>query len=539
MRRFSSYGPVDTDMHYYAPRKKLIQKAQAQLIGDNPEKGGDYITVWGPRQTGKTWSMNNILFRLENDDRFHVLKIELEHLKTETHIPTVLNSIGKWIAKKLALPFYNNGKKIDTPEAFQSVFEKSVLTKPLILMLDEFDALPEDVISAIVGVFRNIHNIRQSQRDKATGDKDYLLHSVALIGVRSVLGVENAHGSPFNVQRSLHIPNLTCDETLSMFKWHEKESGQQVDQEAIDRLFYETAGQPGLTCWFGELLTEGWEKFPVTPDIPLDMGLFQRAYAAATSILPNNAILNMISKAKKTPFRETLLELFGTKEKIPFKYDNETINFLYMHGIIDSQEQGETTHYIKFSCPFIQKRLFAYFSDDIFQRIDRLYDPFEDLDDAITPHSLDIKNIIKHYRAYLSENKELVLKNAPRRSDMRVYEAMFHFNLYMYLSSFMKRFGGEVYPEFPAGNGKIDLIVKYGGRAYGIELKSYSNKAGYSHALKQAASYGKNLKLNEISLVFFVEAITDENREKYEALFYDSVANVTVTPIFVETGNLA
>ena len=31
----------------------------------------------------------------------------------------------------------------------------------------------------------------------------------------------------------------------------------------------------------------------------------------------------------------------------------------------------------------------------------------------------------------------------------------------MYLSSFINRFRGEVYPEFPTGNGKIDLIIKY------------------------------------------------------------------------------
>jgi hypothetical protein len=37
---------------------------------------------------------------------------------------------------------------------------------------------------------------------------------MALIGVRAVLGVENVKGSPFNVQRSVHIPNLTHDEVV-------------------------------------------------------------------------------------------------------------------------------------------------------------------------------------------------------------------------------------------------------------------------------------------------------------------------------------
>lgn len=49
MRRFSSYGPVDKEVHYYAPRAELIEFAYKQLMGDNPQKGGHYITVWAPR----------------------------------------------------------------------------------------------------------------------------------------------------------------------------------------------------------------------------------------------------------------------------------------------------------------------------------------------------------------------------------------------------------------------------------------------------------------------------------------------------------
>jgi hypothetical protein len=56
MRRFSSYGPINTKLHYYAPRKELIAGAITQLMGENPSEGGHYITVWAPRQTGKTGS---------------------------------------------------------------------------------------------------------------------------------------------------------------------------------------------------------------------------------------------------------------------------------------------------------------------------------------------------------------------------------------------------------------------------------------------------------------------------------------------------
>jgi hypothetical protein len=532
MRRFSSYGPVDKQLHYYAPRKEIINKGCFQLIGENPQKGGHFMTVWAPRQTGKTWTMNNILFKLRSDKRFDVVKIESEILKTEKDIKEVLSYIEEHIARGL-------NKKItgvNTVKKFQNMFLKENLKKPLILIMDEFDALEEEAISAIVGVFRNIYNIRQSQTDKKTDEKDYLLHSIALIGVRSVLGVENQKGSPFNVQRSLRIPNLTFEEVEKMFRWHEKESGQKVYQEVIERLFYETKGQPGLTCWFGELLTEGWDQFKTAKDMPIDMKLFKKAYNAASYMLPNNNILNIISKAKQKPYKKTLLNMFRTDEKIFFNYDDVNFNFLYMNGVIDREEDDKGKLYAKFPSPFVHKRLFNYFARDISKEIGKLYEPFEDLDDAITEDSLNIKNIMKKYRTYLIKNRDWTFKDAPRRSDMRIYEAVFHFNLYMYLCSFLQSFKGEVYPEFPTGNGKIDLIIKYAGKIYGIEVKSYSNKPAYTEALNQAAAYGKQLNLKEIALIFFIEEIDDENRKKYESDFYDPATGIKVMPVFVETG---
>jgi hypothetical protein len=533
MRTFSSYGPVDTTLHYYAPRKELIDFGIRQIVGSNPEKGGHYITVWAPRQTGKTWTLNNILFKLRSNERFDVAKIELEIFKNQKDVGKVLTYIEEHIALSLNKKVTKNA---DTIEKFQHMFFKKRLEKPLILILDEFDALEENVLSDIVGAFRNIYNIRLGQTDKKTEEKEYLLHGVALIGVRSVLGIENKKGSPFNVQRSLHIPNLNFEEVEKMFRWHERESGQKIEQEVIERLYYETGGQPGLTCWFGELLTEGWDRFQIKHNMPIDMKLFDEAYEAAAYTLPNNNILNIISKAKQRPYKEKVLELFQTKEKIRFRYDEPRLNFLYMNGVIDFETEKAGKSYAKFPSPFVQKRLFNYFAYEIFDYMGSLYDPFDEMEDAVTDNDINIRNIIKRYRIHLKKNKKWIFEKAPRRSDMRVYEAVFHFNLYMYLSGFMRSFDGEVYPEFPTGNGIIDLIVKYADKTYGIEVKTYTNRAKYKKSLSQASLYGKQLKLKEISLIFFVESITDEIRKKYETDYYDADTGVKVLPIFVETG---
>jgi hypothetical protein len=53
-----------------------------------------------------------------------------------------------------------------------------------------------------------------------------------------------------------------------------------------------------------------------------------------------------------------------------------------------------TEHYVKFPCPYIQKRLFNYFARELYRKIDRLYDPFEDLSDTMTDQSIDIRQLL-------------------------------------------------------------------------------------------------------------------------------------------------
>ena len=45
MRTFSSYGPIDKDQHYYAPRTALLQSVLQELIGEDPSKDAHTIVL--------------------------------------------------------------------------------------------------------------------------------------------------------------------------------------------------------------------------------------------------------------------------------------------------------------------------------------------------------------------------------------------------------------------------------------------------------------------------------------------------------------
>ncbi|MCP4348944.1 MAG: AAA family ATPase [Desulfobacterales bacterium] len=532
MRKFSSYGPIDRDLHYHVPRRELIERAYMQLTGEKPGKGGHYITVWAPRQAGKTWIMQQVVRKIREHGDFDIGIITMQSANGIDSGRRILDlfvrNLNEWFG--MDLPY------AETWDMLYHLFTKQHFKKPVVLIIDEFDALRGDFINRFANEFRDIYIRRQNESDKPSNEKNCVLHGLALIGVRSVLGIENVSGSPFNVQRSVRIPNLTYDEVNEMFAWYQEESGHKIEKKVIERLFYETRGQPGLVSWFGELLTEGFDDYKPETRRPTNSDDFEEVFSSALDVLPNNNILNIISKAKQEPHKEMVLNLFRIDEKIKFKYDDPSISFLYMNGVIDSEKAG-TGSYVRFSSPFVQKRLFNYFSWQMFDYMGKLIEPFEDLTDTFARDGLNIRSLMRRFENHMKKNWEWLLKDAPRRKDLRIFEAVYHFNLYRYLCDFLGIRRAEVWPEFPTGNGKVDLIIKYADKIYAVEVKSFTDETGYREALEQAAGYGKQLELPEISLVFFVEYVDDANREKYEKDYIHEETGVRVMPVFVETGN--
>lgn len=70
---------------------------------------------------------------------------------------------------------------------------------------------------------------------------------------------------------------------------------------------------------------------------------------------------------------------------------------------------------------------------------------------------------------------------------------------------------------------------------YGLELKSFRSDFEYNLALGQAARYAQQLNLATITVVFFVEAVDDENRTLYETPYHDAATDVVVESVLVTT----
>ncbi len=498
MRRFYSYGPVDCEEHFCVPRHALVQECLEQMIG-NPDKGGHYFTIWAPRQTGKTWLMHQVKSRIETEyeDKFIVGQISMQgqFFSDKPHPDEFLSKAPRLLEDGLDLRV----SKPETWEGFADLFHKTrgQLSKPVILFIDEFDSLPVEVIDTLVSMFRDIYISRAN----------YCLHGLALIGVRAVLGVGSERGSPFNVQRSLQVPNLTKDEVEDLFSQYQEESGQKVSPEVVNRVFETTRGQPGLVNWFGELLTE---KHNPGTEQEIDFQVWQRVYQAALHIEWNNTVLNLIKKAKGTYLSE-VLDLFSNPEK-PFSLDKDWCNYLYLNGIIDVQRStdalGREVYVCRFSCPFIQYRLYNALTDDLVgERLSLLaLHPLDELSDVFTEQGLNLPALLRRYQDYLKRLEEKGLspwQGQPRRSDLQLTEAVGHFHLYAWLRQAVGKLC-LVSPEFPTGNGKVDLFLRSKESQGIIEVKSYVDKMTLNQSKEQAAGYAHSLGLSEVTLAVFV-----------------------------------
>ena len=500
MRHFNSYGPVDCQEHFCVPRQTLIAKGVEHLTG-KPKKGGHYFTIWAPRQTGKTWLMRQIqqTIELKYPEEFTVFNFSLGKLK-EIDLPTSFpEAFGRLISRRF--PGHPTVKNWDD---FYQLFSKDegLWDRPLILLIDEVDTIPSSLIDLMVAQFREMYHDRQNN----------WLHGLALIGVRAVLGIESQRGSPFNIQKSLKVPNLTISEVRELYRQYIEESGQQIDARVVNKIYYSTNGQPGLVSWFGELLTE---KYNPGTEKTLDSQTWELVWESARAAEPNNTMLNIIAKARALESQEVLIRLFTTSN-IPFFFHHPQHNSLYLHGIIEPEFEtlpnGKKQYICRFTSKFVQQCLYDALCEEILEPQKPVLDLLDDLADVFVGSSLNLPALLARYKDYLIRLKAQGInpwKEQPRRkTDLHLTEWVGHFHLFSWLSNAV---GSRcvVSPEFPTGNGKVDLHLRCGNKQGIIEVKSFVERHQIELYQDQAADYAKKLGLSSVTIALFVPVLEE------------------------------
>ena len=253
MRRFNTEGPVRPDEHYCIP--PLTRLDRNQLL--NLVRDKRYFVLHAPRQTGKTSAL--LAFRdLLNDGAAGDLLCVYVNIEAAQAVRGNVERAMRVILGEIASRARSLGDAF-LYEAWPGIFEtfgegalKEALTrwseaspKPLVLLIDEIDALVGDALVSTLRQLRAGYDERPTRFPQC----------VVLCGVRDVRdyrirtgsGEVIAGGSAFNVKaESLRLGDFSIAETLALLAQHADGSGQRFTPDALDAVWRQTQGQPWL-----------------------------------------------------------------------------------------------------------------------------------------------------------------------------------------------------------------------------------------------------------------------------------------------------
>ncbi|MCY4484423.1 MAG: AAA family ATPase [Spirochaetaceae bacterium] len=254
MRKFNTEGPIIAKDHYHVPPLQRVDLAEIlELIRDKR-----YFVMHAPRQTGKTSALLALRDLLHSgaagDFRCVYVNVEAAQAMRENVEPAMRVILGALASRARSVgDDYLYDTFPDILAKFGSGALAEALTRwceaaaqPVVLLIDEVDALIGDTLIAVLRQLRAGYDLRPSGFPQ----------SVVLCGVRDVRDYrirsssENAMvlgGSAFNVKaESLRVGDFTEAEVHALLAQHTEETGQPFTPEALATVWRQTRGQPWL-----------------------------------------------------------------------------------------------------------------------------------------------------------------------------------------------------------------------------------------------------------------------------------------------------
>ena len=255
MRFFNTEGPVVAARHYcVAPLTRVNLPQVLGLI-----ESERYFLLHAPRQTGKTSALLALRDLINRGDagsfRCVYMNVEAAQAARENvgdAMRAILNQLASraraagddFLDERWPGILAKSGPHAALGEALTLWCESNPI--PLVLLIDEIDALVGDTLISVLRQLRSGYDQRPRRFPQ----------SIALCGVRDLrdyrihASAEKAPvtgGSAFNVRaESLRLGDFTQDEVRLLVAQHTEATGQAFTPEALDRLWTNTCGQPWL-----------------------------------------------------------------------------------------------------------------------------------------------------------------------------------------------------------------------------------------------------------------------------------------------------
>ena len=254
MRFFNTAGPMKPAIHYcIPPLERLDAERVLSLIRQQK-----YFVLHAPRQTGKTSALLALQDELNASGQYRSVYVNVEAGQAAREdvgaaMQAILGELA--LAAEFVLDdlFVRNVRRDVLEESGPHGALRYMLSrwaaaspKPLVLLIDEIDALVGDTLVSVLRQLRAGYAHRPSRFPQ----------SVILCGIRDVrdyrihASAEKAMitgGSAFNIKaESLRLDDFSAAETQALLGQHTEETGQAWTGAAREDIWRLTQGQPWL-----------------------------------------------------------------------------------------------------------------------------------------------------------------------------------------------------------------------------------------------------------------------------------------------------
>ena len=500
MRKFNTEGPVKPHKHYCIPPLDRVDLERLlELIGD--EK---CFVLHGPRQSGKTTTLLALRDLLNGSGTYRCVYANFERAQTAREdvreaMQAILSQLALQERRTLNDAFLSGVWPgcLETAGPHGALEECLCLwaeanPKPLVLLIDEIDALVGDSLVAVLRQLRSGHEMRS----------EHFPQSIVLCGLRDVRDYRiDSQGSPFNIKaESLRLGDFSRDEAAALLGQHTTETGQAFSAAALDEMWTRTQGQPWLVnalarevCF--ESATGRDRSRPIVAEDILE--------AQERLVLQRATHLHQLTEKLRDPrVRRVVQPLLSGGDE--FDFSGQDVEYTRDLGLtaIDAPLRIANPIYAE----VIPRELTAAAQTRLTQERAWFVD---------AANRLDLAKLLEAFQVFFREHSEHWIER------LEYKEA----GPQLLLQAFLQRIvngGGRVDREYGLGRRRTDLLISWSQgdtiRKYVIECKiRYKGLDGtVDEGLEQTAGYMERCAAEEGHLVIFDR---NENRSWDEKVF--------------------
>ena len=502
-RTFCIGGPINPDYYYFVPHRLDWVELQRLIVNR------EYFVLHAPRQSGKTTAIKEFARFLNTQGSYHALYTNVEAAQaardsTEKGLLSILDTLKTAIEDQLP-------EQKETVEILQKMIAEglSSLTlnavgsalrslamhssKPIVLFIDEIDSLIGDTLLSVLRQLRAGFDNRPK----------LFPHSLCLIGLRDVRdyriwskedGKSISTSSPFNIKsESLVLANFTLEDIKTLYKQHSEETGQLFLPEAIEHVYYLSAGQPWLV---NALAYQACYRDVTDTRQAITKETIERAKEALIKRRDTHldSLLDKLHEKRVRPIIEAIL----TGITDPGSIKSDDLQYVRDLGLIRSNNLDIANPIYR---EIIPRELTSVTTELITQAIA----PFQKSDG-----SLNVPALLEAFTVFYRENSAIWLEKFEYR------EAGPHLLMMAFLQRVINS-GGTIQREYALGTGRVDILIRWREQVIVIELKLRHSARTLSEGLQQTAQYMDRSHASEGHLVIFDR---DTNKSWDEKIFH-------------------